>query len=164
MRTLDYILLAVKNPRESAQLYSKLLGCEPVENSDTFVLFVLPSGPKLGLWIESQVEPKPKAAGGVELSFSVQSREAVLRTYEEWTGLGLNVLQAPTQMDFGFTFVVEDPDGTSPEAVRVGRRSALKTPVKTCGYRGLIAATSQCACASNRACAEHCATALAPAD
>ncbi|MGZ3421021.1 MAG: VOC family protein [Polyangiales bacterium] len=111
MRTLNYLLLAVRNPLESAKLYTKLLGREPVERSETFVLFVLPNGFKLGMWIASQIEPKPAAPGGVEISFTEASKEAVLATYEEWKKLGLKVLQEPTQMDFGFTFVVEDPDG-----------------------------------------------------
>jgi len=111
MRTLNNVLLSVRDPRASAALYSKLLGCEPVESSPGFVLYVLPTGLKIGLWISHEIKPTPKPAGGVELSFSEPSREAVLRTYEEWTGLGLNVLQEPTDMDFGFTFVVEDPDG-----------------------------------------------------
>lgn len=111
MRTLNYLLLAVRNPRESAALYTRILGREPVENSETFVLFVLPTGLKIGLWIASEIEPKPAAPGGVEISFTEESKEAVLRTYEEWKKLGLKVLQEPKDMDFGFTFVVEDPDG-----------------------------------------------------
>ncbi|AKV00355.1 hypothetical protein AKJ09_07018 [Labilithrix luteola] len=111
MRILNYILLAVRNPRESVKLYKQLLGCEPVENSETFALFVLPSGLKIGLWLASDVEPKPAAPGGVEIAFSEPSREAVLRTYEEWKALGLEVLQEPKDMPFGFTFVVQDADG-----------------------------------------------------
>jgi predicted lactoylglutathione lyase len=111
MRTLNYLLLAVKNPLHSAELYTKLLGREPVEKSATFVLYVLDNGIKIGLWIASEIEPATKPAGGIEISFSEASREAVLNTYEEWTGFGLTVLQEPTDMDFGFTFVVEDPDG-----------------------------------------------------
>lgn len=111
MRTLNYLLLPVRSPRESAKLYTRLLGREPVENSETFVLYVLPTGLKVGLWVASEMEPRPKAPGGLELAFTEASREAVLQTYEEWTKLGLKVLQEPTDMDFGFTFVVEDPDG-----------------------------------------------------
>jgi catechol 2,3-dioxygenase-like lactoylglutathione lyase family enzyme len=111
MRTLNYLLLAVRNPRESATLYTKILGREPVENSATFVLYVLPTGLKIGLWIASEIEPKPAAAGGVEISFTEESKDAVLHTYEEWKKLGLKVVQEPKDMDFGFTFVVEDPDG-----------------------------------------------------
>jgi catechol 2,3-dioxygenase-like lactoylglutathione lyase family enzyme len=111
MRTLNYLLLAVRDPRESAKLYTRILGQEPVETSDSFVLYVLPSGLKIGLWIASEIDPKPLAPGGVEISFSEESKEAVRRTYDEWTKLGLKVLQEPTDMDFGFTFVVSDPDG-----------------------------------------------------
>ena len=110
MRTLNYLLLAVANPAKSAELYTKLLGVEPVENSPTFVLYVLPNGVKIGLWIKDEIEPAPKAAGGVEISFTEASKDAVLATYAAWKALA-KVVQEPTQMDFGFTFVVEDLDG-----------------------------------------------------
>ncbi|HYQ00082.1 MAG TPA: VOC family protein [Polyangiaceae bacterium] len=111
MRTLNYLLLPVRSPRESAKLYSRLLGREPVETSEAFVLYVLPNGIKVGLWLASDIEPKPATPGGIEIAFSEASREAVLDTYKEWTDLGLKVLQEPTDMPFGFTFVVEDSDG-----------------------------------------------------
>ena len=111
MRTLNYLLLAVRDPLKSAELYSKLLGREPVAKAPTFVLYVLPTGLKIGLWLANEMEPKPNAAGGIEISFSEDSKEAVRATFEEWTKLGLTVLQEPTEMDFGFTFVVEDSDG-----------------------------------------------------
>lgn len=111
MRTLNYLLLAVRDPLKSAELYSKLLGREPVEKAPTFVLYVLPTGLKIGLWLANEMEPKSNAAGGIEISFSEDSKEAVRATFEEWTKLGLTVLQEPTEMDFGFTFVVEDSDG-----------------------------------------------------
>src|SRR6478736_2573766 len=111
MRTLNYLLLPVRSPRESAKLYSRLLGREPVETSEAFVLYVLPNGIKVGLWLASDIEPKPATPGGIEIAFSEASREAVLDTYKEWTDLGLKVLQEPTDKPFGFTFVVEDSDG-----------------------------------------------------
>jgi catechol 2,3-dioxygenase-like lactoylglutathione lyase family enzyme len=111
MRTLNYLLLAVRDPLKSAELYSKLLGREPVEKASSFVLYVLPTGLKIGLWLADEMEPKPNAAGGIEISFSEESKDAVRATFEEWSKLGLKVVQAPTEMDFGFTFVVEDADG-----------------------------------------------------
>jgi catechol 2,3-dioxygenase-like lactoylglutathione lyase family enzyme len=66
MRTLNYLLLPVRNPRQSATLYTRLLGCEPVEDSESFVLYVLPTGLKLGLWAASEMEPKPASAGGID--------------------------------------------------------------------------------------------------
>jgi catechol 2,3-dioxygenase-like lactoylglutathione lyase family enzyme len=111
MRTLNYLLLAVRNPLKSAELYTKLLGREPVEKAPTFVLYVLPTGLKIGLWLADEMQPKPNAAGGIEISFTEDSKEAVRATFEEWSKLGLKVLQAPTEMDFGFTCVLEDADG-----------------------------------------------------
>lgn len=111
MRTLNYLLLAVRDPLKSAELYSKLLGREPVEKAATFVLYVLPSGLKIGLWLADEMEPRPNAAGGIEISFTEESKDAVRATCEEWSKLGLTVLQAPTEMDFGFTCVLEDFDG-----------------------------------------------------
>ncbi len=111
MRTLNYLLLAVRNPAESAKLYSKLLGREPVENSQTFVLYVLDNGIKIGLWVKDEIDPAPKPAGGIEVSFTEASDDAVRATYGEWKALGIKIVQEPARMDFGFTFVAEDPDG-----------------------------------------------------
>jgi hypothetical protein len=111
MPVLNYILLAVANPGASARLYNRILDAEPVENSETFVLYVLPNGLKVGLWLADEMQPAPKPAGGSELSFSLPDKAAVLATYDAWKQLGLTVEQEPVTMDFGFTFVVADPDG-----------------------------------------------------
>jgi predicted lactoylglutathione lyase len=57
------------------------------------------------------MKPVPRPAGGVELSFSLPDETAVRATHAAWTKLGLEVVQEPAHMDFGFTFVVADPDG-----------------------------------------------------
>lgn len=111
MSNLNYLLLAVRSPRESAELYSRVLGAQPVENQETFVLYVLPTGLKVGLWRSNDMQPEPRPAGGVEVSFGEDSRDAVLETYKRWKSWGLRVVQEPTDMDFGFTFVAEDRDG-----------------------------------------------------
>lgn len=110
MRTLNYILLAVANPATSATFYSTLLGIKPVESSPTFVLYVLPNGIKLGLWIKGEIVPAPRAAGGIEISFSEDNYDAVRATFDDWKNKS-RIIQQPTEMDFGFTFVAEDPDG-----------------------------------------------------
>lgn len=111
MTVLNYILLSVANPARSQEFYSKLLNTQPVESSPSFVLYVLPNGIKLGLWIASGIEPKPLPAGGVEITFSETSDDAVRTTFTDWSDKGANILQPLTQMDFGFTFVASDPDG-----------------------------------------------------
>jgi len=111
MRSLDYILLAVRDPLKSAKLYNKLLSAEPVQSSPGFVLYVLGNGGKIGLWLADEVEPKPKPAGGAEISFTEPDKATLLATYDAWKALGLTILQPPTDMAFGFTFTAEDPDG-----------------------------------------------------
>lgn len=110
MPTLDYILLAVADPAKSAAFYSSLLGVRPVENAPTFVLYVLPNGIKLGLWIKGEIEPAPRSAGGIEISFSEANYDAVHATFGDWKNKA-RIIQQPTEMGFGLTFVAEDPDG-----------------------------------------------------
>ncbi|TCT01960.1 VOC family protein [Paralcaligenes ureilyticus] len=107
-----YVLLYVDSPASSASFYTALLGRAPVETSPTFALFVLDSGLKLGLWSKHTVEPAATATGGgAELAFSVADNNTVRAMHTEWVGRGLAVAQAPTQLDFGYTFVALDPDG-----------------------------------------------------
>jgi catechol 2,3-dioxygenase-like lactoylglutathione lyase family enzyme len=111
MPDINYILLPVADPLASADLYGDLLGAEPVERAPGFVLYVQSNGLKLGLWKKTEMRPTPGSPGGVEISFSLPDRAAVDRAYADWTSHGLEVLQQPTDMDFGYTFVVADPDG-----------------------------------------------------
>jgi catechol 2,3-dioxygenase-like lactoylglutathione lyase family enzyme len=111
MRSLDFILLAVRDPLKSGRLYAKILGTEPVEVSPGFVLFVTANGSKIGLWLAPEVEPKAKPAGGMEISFVEADKAALEATHDAWQALGLTILQPPTEMDFGFTFTAEDLDG-----------------------------------------------------
>jgi predicted enzyme related to lactoylglutathione lyase len=36
---------------------------------------------------------------------------AVKAKFTDWKRRGLNIIQEPVQMDFGYTFVAADPDG-----------------------------------------------------
>lgn len=110
MRTLNYILLAVADPIKSASFYSSLLSIEPVEKAPTFVLYVLPNGMKLGLWVKDEIEPTPLPVGGVEITFSEDDAAAVRATFVDWKAKA-RIVQQLVAMDFGFTFVAEDPDG-----------------------------------------------------
>lgn len=107
----SYILLYVADVAKSAAFYELLLGRPPVETSPAFALFVLQSGVKLGLWAKSDVEPSARlAGGGAELAFMLESEAQVTGRYEEWRKQGIEIVQNPVWMDFGFTFVGVDPD------------------------------------------------------
>ena len=45
------------------------------------------------------------------VAFTVADATAVKATHADWVKRGLTIAQAPTQMDFGHTFVALDPDG-----------------------------------------------------
>ena len=109
----DFTILFVDNPLASADFYRSLFGVEPVERSPTFTLFVLNTGMKLGLWSRHTAEPsvKGECGGGTEICFRHGDAAGVDKTYADWSGRGLRVLQTPVEMDFGYTFVVTDPDG-----------------------------------------------------
>ena len=112
MSDTNYVLFYVEKPQASAAFYSALLQREPVENSATFALFVLDSGLKLGLWSRYTVEPPAAGRGGAsELVFAVADADVVNQRHVEWSLRGLPILQAPSDMDFGRTFVALDPDG-----------------------------------------------------
>ena len=107
----NFVILYVKNPTESAAFYARLLGKPPIESSPTFAMFALESGVMLGLWSAHSVEPAATPTGGSEIAFAVDGNKTVDATHTAWRALGLQVIQAPTDMDFGHTFVAVDLDG-----------------------------------------------------
>ena len=108
----NFVILYVESPAASAAFYGTLLGKTPVESSPTFALFALDSGIMLGLWSRHTVEPAAAATGGgCEIGFSVADRDAVDAAHDDWRRRGLPILQSPTEMDFGRSFVAADPDG-----------------------------------------------------
>lgn len=112
MLDANFFLLYVDSPAASARFYADLLDAEPLEQSPTFAMFALPSGVRLGLWSRHTVEPAAAAAGGGgEIATVVANAEAVDAVHADWKARGLTILQPPTDLDFGRTFVATDPDG-----------------------------------------------------
>jgi predicted enzyme related to lactoylglutathione lyase len=108
----NFTILFVDNPVKSAEFYQNLFGIAPVEASETFVLFILKSGLKFGLWSRHTAEPAVTVTGGgAEIVFQVERDDDVDTWHRDWKAKGLSVLQAPTVMDFGYTFLAIDPDG-----------------------------------------------------
>jgi catechol 2,3-dioxygenase-like lactoylglutathione lyase family enzyme len=108
----NFVILYVKDPSASTAFYADVLGRPPVEASPTFAMFALSSGVMLGLWSRANVAPAAvAAAGGTELGITVADADAVRATHADWSRRKLPIAQAPTAMDFGYTFVALDPDG-----------------------------------------------------
>jgi catechol 2,3-dioxygenase-like lactoylglutathione lyase family enzyme len=108
----NFFILYVASPEASVGFYEKLLGHPPVEASPTFAMFSLESGVMLGLWSKHTVEPHAIATGGgTEIAFAVGDDETVNSMHADWKRRDIPILQAPVELDFGFTFVALDPDG-----------------------------------------------------
>ena len=106
------LILYADDVPTSVAFYRDLLEREPVEASPGFALFPLDGGQHMGLWQRDGVTPTATPVGGSELHFGLPDRDAVLATHEAWRAKGIRILQAPIALDFGFTFVGLDPDGT----------------------------------------------------
>ncbi len=106
---LGFVLLHVKNPLKSSEFYQDLLELTPIEESPTFVMFALTNGIMMGLWNKFTAEPKANVdPGASEICFPCDD---VDNLYNMWGKKQLVILQKPTDMDFGRTFVIQDPDG-----------------------------------------------------
>jgi predicted enzyme related to lactoylglutathione lyase len=112
MLTPTYTILYVADPQASARLYAKVLDAQHVEASPTFVLFPLENGRMLGLWAKSDAVPAADFHGSSsELAFRVGADADVDALHAKWRDAGLRILQAPSKVDFGYTFTAADPDG-----------------------------------------------------
>ena len=107
----NFIILYVDDPTISAAFYAALFNQKPLELSPTFILFSLESGLQIGLKAKHSVEPATTIlGGGTELVFTLSNNDAVHALYADWKNHGLTILQKPTELVFGFTFVALDPD------------------------------------------------------
>ena len=112
MLTPSYFLIHVANPTVSANFYSALLGVEPVEVSPTFVLYVFAGGIKLGLWKRDTVVPESTGApGSLEVGILLATADEVDELHARCVKAGHTIVQAPTDLDFGRSLTLADPDG-----------------------------------------------------
>ena len=109
----NFILLYVSSPAQSSIFFTRLLGLEPIEASPTFVMFALGSGVMLGLWARHSVQPAADASASAagELAFAQPDKAAVDALHALWLSQGVAVIQPPCELDFGYAFTAEDPDG-----------------------------------------------------
>ncbi|WP_404337383.1 VOC family protein [Sphingomonas sp. MMS12-HWE2-04] len=112
MADFNFLLFHVRDHVASAALYRDLLGIPIVAQKTDIAILPLRDGVMLGLWSRETVEPESSGQPGAsEIAFAVADAAAVEAMHVDWRGRGLAILQAPTQMSFGITFVACDPDG-----------------------------------------------------
>jgi predicted enzyme related to lactoylglutathione lyase len=111
MPNVGFILVYVENVAASEAFYASILGRSAIESSTTFAMLPAAPGLMLGLWRRDGVKPAATPAGGGEIAFPVDNHVEVDATFAEWSDRGVRIVQPPTKMDFGYTFVGLDPDG-----------------------------------------------------
>ncbi|MFT4574744.1 MAG: putative enzyme related to lactoylglutathione lyase [Marinomonas primoryensis] len=109
----NFIILYVDNVQRSVDFYRPLFDREPVEFIDGFAMFVSETGNKFALWAKNDVIPKVDdvKAGAMEVALTVDGISTLQVHYAKWRELGVKIIQETTELDFGTTFTVLDPDG-----------------------------------------------------
>lgn len=108
------IIFYVNDLNTSRDFYKNLLSIEPMDKEDNFTIFPLKSGLRLGLWAKDAVKPVVSEQGNNkvsgELSFQATEDDEIERLYANWCNKNVTIVQTPSMMDFGYTFVGLDPD------------------------------------------------------
>ena len=112
MQSPSLLILYVKDLHKSVEFYKQVLGVEPVNQTPGFAMYVLANGLQFGLWLTGTVDPEVETngGGGAEYGIALADAEALGASFDAARAGNLNVLQPPTEMSFGLTYVVEDPD------------------------------------------------------
>ena len=110
--TFSQVILYVSDAPASAAFYGQRLGLRQVFEMPTFVMLTLGDGAQLGLWRQGDVHPKPvTAAGGSEVNFKLSSDAEVDSLCKDWGRHGVEIIETPQKLDFGYAFTALDPDG-----------------------------------------------------
>lgn len=111
------ITLYVRNVASSVDFYSALLDRKPVHQSENYAQFDLGAHARLGLWQQGDVVPRHDPSRDDErvcrneIDFPVETREAVDALYMRWKTHGVPIVEAPTEQEFGYSLLANDPDG-----------------------------------------------------
>ena len=112
MPDFSFLLLHVDDAAASADFYQETLSLTVADQRPGFAMLPLRDGVMLGLWSRDTVEPQSSGqTGASEIAFRVADAGAVAAMHADWAQRGLVILQTPTEMSFGTTFVAADPDG-----------------------------------------------------
>ena len=110
--TPNSLILYVQDVDTSARFYASLLGVAPLETFPDFTLFALQPDFSLGLQAREGIFPPAQTqVGGTEVCMSGATDADVDRLYQAWVTQGVTIVAEPTRLEFGYTFVAQDPDG-----------------------------------------------------
>lgn len=105
------VVLFVDNLIVSSNFYQELLGIYPQEPSASFRCFTLSNGMLIGLKDKHAQEVSVDKNKGTELIFVVADVNKVDELFLVWQQKGINIIEVPAIVSFGYTFIAHDPDG-----------------------------------------------------
>ena len=112
MKSPNTLILYVADTARAAEFFHVLFEAPVVDQSANFAMLALSSGTMLGLWARHDVKPIPAAgASGFEVCVSLESDAATDAALAQALALGIPVVQEAVRLDFGYTFVLQAPDG-----------------------------------------------------
>lgn len=118
MNLPNYIVYYVENPTKSGQFYAELFDGVHHNASDNYSIVQLKNGIKLGFWSKKNVVPTTDGIpGSTELFVTVNNKDDVDKCYALWKQRQIDIIQEPTDVGFGYTFVGCCPEG---HRLRVG--------------------------------------------
>ncbi|SMS01958.1 Glyoxalase-like domain protein [Vibrio mangrovi] len=111
------VVFYVADIEKSQSFYNTLFGCEPIQASNEFVLYLVHDSLSFGLWKQSAVIPPITPTSALssgsqgELCLFVADQHTFQQTYQHCLIHDISLIQEPAVMDFATAFTVSDPDG-----------------------------------------------------
>lgn len=110
-----FTIFYVDSIEKGNSFYQQLLQIAPLEASPTFAMFKLNDAAMLGLWTRKTMRPESTVlGGGSELAIVLDSVKDVDDKYQLLQTqpiAGMAFLSECVWMEFGYNFIVTDPDG-----------------------------------------------------
>lgn len=115
------IVFYVDNLTTSHRFYTELLGIKSIVHSPTYITFTLSNSMVIGLKDKNTQVVNITGNGGAELAFTVDSHTQVDQLFSDWQQQGIKILEQPTNVPYGYTFVAIDPDGNRLRVVSLNK-------------------------------------------
>lgn len=106
------IILYVADVAISTDFYATQFALPVGYNTPGFAILTLPGGAQLGLWKQEAVQPAAAGRpGAAELALPMVDAASLRAQHDRLAALGVQILQAPTELGFGLACTLADPDG-----------------------------------------------------
>jgi catechol 2,3-dioxygenase-like lactoylglutathione lyase family enzyme len=115
------LVMYVENLQESHAFYQDILGIKAEESSPTFRMFNLPNGLAVGLKDRHALQDHTADGQGNELVFTLADNTQVEALFLDWQRKKISIIQTPSYLPFGYTFLAQDPDGNRLRVISLGK-------------------------------------------